>query len=173
MTEHLLDPKRSVDVSQLVLQVASKYLERGVLFLIKEQRACGIGGFGFVSTKEASVEVAQTISFNVDQAPPFAEVSYSGRTDRFEADLASFQTCIFSVIGKGRTSECILIPMINNSEVLVILYGDNAASGRPIGKLRGLELFINQAGVTLENSYLHSKLRAFEAKLARIQRAPL
>jgi CheY-like chemotaxis protein len=172
MTEHLLDPKRSVDVSQLVLQVASKYLERGVLFLIKEQRACGIGGFGFVSTEQASVEVAQTISFNVDQAPPFGEVSYSGKTERFSAEVDCFQSCIYSVIGRARATECILIPMLSNSEVLVILFGDNAASGRPIGKLRGLELFIGQAGVTLENTYLHSKLRAFEAKLARIDRAP-
>ena len=60
--------------------------------------------------------------------------------------------------------------MINNSEVLVILYGDNARSGRPVGRLRGLELFIGQAGITLENPYLHSKLRAFEAKLSRVER---
>jgi hypothetical protein len=173
MTEHLLDPKRSVDVSQLVLQVASKYLERGVLFLIKEQRACGIDGFGFVSTKQASVEVAQTIAFNIEQAPPFGEVSYSGKTERFGAELDCFQSCLYSVIGRARATECILIPMLSNSEVLVILFGDNGASGRPIGKLRGLELFISQAGVTLENTYLHSKLRAFEAKLARIERAPL
>jgi hypothetical protein len=55
--------------------------------------------------------------------------------------------------------------MLNNGEVLVILYGDNAGSGRPIGKLRGLELFMGQAGMKLENAFLHQKLRAFESKL--------
>ena len=170
MTERLLDPKRSIDVSRLVLQVASKYLERCVLFLIRGDKACGIGGFGFLSTKEASIEAAQAISFNIQQTRPFAEVAYSRKSDRFSADLDSLQACLYSSIGRGRASECILIPMVNNSEVLVILYGDNARSGRPIGRLRGLELFIGQAGITLENTYLHSKLRAFEAKLSRFER---
>jgi CheY-like chemotaxis protein len=170
MTERLLDPKRSVDVSQLVLQVASKYLERCVLFLIKKEKVCGIGGFGFLSTKEASIEAAQAISFNIHQTQPFAEVAYSRKSNRFSAELDSLQECLYSSIGRGRATECILIPMINNSEVIVILYGDNARSGRPIGRLRGLELFVGQAGITLENTYLHSKLRAFEAKLSRSER---
>ena len=169
MTERLLDPKRSIDVSRLVLQVASKYLERCVLFLIKGEKACGIGGFGFLSTKQASIEAAQAISFNIDQTRPFAEVAYSRKSDRFSAELDSLQACLYSSIGRGRATECILIPMVNNSEVLIILYGDNARSGRPIGRLRGLELFIGQAGITLENTYLHSKLRSFEAKLSRYE----
>jgi hypothetical protein len=71
---------------------------------------------------------------------------------------------LYAAIGKGRANECVLIPMINNSELLVILYGDNAGSGRPIGKLRGLELFLVQAGMTLENTFLQRKLRAFESQ---------
>jgi CheY-like chemotaxis protein len=165
MTEQLIQPKRSNDVSQLVIEVASKYLDRGILFLIREERACGLAGFGFVSTDQAAVEIARKIKFDISQARPFAEVAYSGKPKRFSAELDSLQSSLFSNIGRGRATECVLVPMLNNGEVLVILYGDNAGSGRPIGKLRGLELFMGQAGMTLENVFLHQKLRAFESKL--------
>ncbi len=165
MTEQLIQPKRSNDVSQLVIEVASKYLDRGILFLIRDERACGLGGFGFVSTEQAAVEVARKIKFDINQARPFAEVAYSGKPKRFSAELDSLQESLYSGIGRGRATECVLVPMLNNGEVLVILYGDNAGSGRPIGKLRGLELFMGQAGMTLENAFLHQKLRAFESKV--------
>ncbi len=59
------------------------------------------------------------------------------------------------------------MPMLNNNEVIAVLYGDNAETGKPLGKLRGLELFFNQAGMALENLSLHRKLRFFESMLTR------
>jgi CheY-like chemotaxis protein len=165
MTEQLVQPKRSNNVSQLVIEVASKYLDRGILFIIKDGKACGLGGFGFVSTEQAAVEVARKIHFDIGQARPFAEVVYCGKAKRFNAELDDLQSSLYSIIGRGRATECVLVPMLNNGEVLVILYGDNAGSGRAIGKLRGLELFMGQAGIMLENAFLHQKLRAFESKL--------
>jgi CheY-like chemotaxis protein len=167
MTEQLLNPRRSTDVSGLVIEIASKYLERGILFLIKGEMVCGISGFGLVSTEAANRDVAKGIRFNAQQARPFAEVAYSGTGSRFSAELDSLQASLYAAIGRGRASECVLMPMLNNGEVLVILYGDNASSGRPIGKLRGLELFMGQAGMALENTFLHQKLRLFESRLSR------
>jgi two-component system chemotaxis response regulator CheY len=164
MTEQLFDPKRSVDISQLVLEVASKYLERGVLFLIKGEMASGLGSFGLASTKEAGQKIAQKIKFNITDARPFAEVALGGRSQRFSAEHDFLQMTLYAAIGKGRATECVLLPMVNNTELQVILYGDNAGSGRHIGKLRGLELFMVQAGMTLENTFLHQKLRAFESQ---------
>jgi hypothetical protein len=141
-------------------------MERGILFLIKGEMACGISGFGLVSTEAANHQVAKGIRFNTQQARPFAEVVYSGKCERFNAELDSLQANLYAAIGRGRASECVLMPMLNSGEVLVILYGDNASSGRPIGKLRGLELFLGQAGMALENTFLHQKLRLFENKLS-------
>ena len=149
----------------MVLQVASKYLERGVLFLIKGEIACGLTGYGLVSTETANVEVSRKITFNIHQARPFAEVAYSGKAERFNSELDCLQDCLYTAIGRGRAAECILMPMMNNNDVFVILYADNARSGRAIGKLRGLDLFVGQAGMALENTFLHQKLRVFESKL--------
>jgi two-component system chemotaxis response regulator CheY len=164
MTEQLLDPKRSIDVSQLVLEVASKYLERGILFLVKGETASGLGSFGLASAHEDGQEIARRLKFDITEARPFAEVAFSGRPGRFSAEHDFLQMTLYAAIGKGRATECVLLPMLNNSDLLVILYGDNAGSGRPIGKLRGLELFMIQAGMTLENTFLHQKLRAIESQ---------
>ncbi len=56
--------------------------------------------------------------------------------------------------------------MLNNRDVLTILYGDNPASGKPLGKLRGVELFIAPAGMALQNVFLQRKIKQFEAKLS-------
>ena len=39
-----------------------------------------------------------------------------------------------------------------------LLYGDNGVSGKPIGDLGGLELFMAQAGMALENKLLQRRL---------------
>ncbi len=51
------------------------------------------------------------------------------------------------------------MPMLNNGEVLTILYGDNAKSGKKLGMPRGLELMLTQAGMALENALLQRKLK--------------
>ena len=56
--------------------------------------------------------------------------------------------------------------MLNNAEVLLILYGDNAATGQPLVPLTGLDVFMGQAGMALENVYLQGKLRSLDAKLS-------
>jgi hypothetical protein len=38
------------------------------------------------------------------------------------------------------------------------MYGDNGSTGRPLGDLKGLELFVAQAGMALENKLLQRKL---------------
>ena len=54
----------------------------------------------------------------------------------------------------------VLVPLLTNRETIAILYGDNPESGRVPGRLDALELFINQAGIALENAFLQRKLKA-------------
>ena len=94
---------------------------------------------------------------------------YRVRKQPFYKTVADEES-LYEAIGRGNTQECILMPMLNHNEVIAILYGDNAETGRPLGKLRGLELFFAQAGMALENLSLHRKLRFFESMLSREQR---
>jgi GAF domain-containing protein len=39
-----------------------------------------------------------------------------------------------------------------------VLYGDNAPSGTPFEDLRALEIFLGQAGLTMQNALLRRRL---------------
>jgi CheY-like chemotaxis protein len=170
MSEHPMRPRDSGEVSRMVLHVASRCLDRGVLFLLKQNKARGLGGFGLSETKKENFEIAQRLSIDLHEVEPFSEVVHRRSSCRFRGSLTALEESLYEAIGRGNTQECILMPMLNHNEVIAILYGDNAETGRPLGKLRGLELFFNQAGMALENLSLHRKLRFFESMLSREQR---
>ena len=166
MTEQLLSPQRSLDISRMVLQVASKYFERGILFLVQEDSARGMGGFGLATTESGSAEMARNLVIDLKEAQPLAQVIQTRKALRVGEDADGLQGSLFTRIGRGRAREGALLPMLNSRDVLTVLYGDNPASGKPVGKLRGLEIFIAQAGIALENVFLQKKLRHFESNLS-------
>jgi CheY-like chemotaxis protein len=165
MTEQLIDPHRSVDISRMALQVAEKFFERGVLFLVKNERASGLSGFGLARSERENVSLAQQLSVSTEMPGPFQAVMARRKTQHLKAKLELLEPDIFSKIGRGNASQAALVPMLNNAEVLLILYGDNGISGLPLAPLTGLDVFMGQAGMALENVYLQSKLRSLDAKL--------
>jgi CheY-like chemotaxis protein len=162
MTKKLVDPGGSTDVSRLVLEVASRFLERGVLFVVKGDTARGLAAFGIGRTPQDGSEVAQKIAVEIGHSPPFAEAVRRGSAYRLSADLSFLDANVFHRIGRGSASEAVLIPLLYNRATLLLLYGDNAPSGRPLGELSGLELFVAQAGMALENKLLQRKLSGAE-----------
>ena len=50
------------------------------------------------------------------------------------------------------------LPLLAGRHVFGILYGDNARSGRPVGDVRALEIFLSQAGIALENAFLQRRI---------------
>jgi len=163
MSEQLVNPTGPVDISTTVLQVAARFLERGILFLLKDEAAHALGGFGPGSPATPSGAGQSTLIVDLKKVEPFAEVVGRRSVLRMTAPVVSLEGALYARIGRGRAGECLLLPLLNNRKVLAILFGDNGASGRPLGKLRALELFVAQAGMALENAFLHRKLRQFES----------
>lgn len=167
MTAKLMDPDRQADISGLVLQVASRYAERGILFLVRNDQVAGLAGFGLDTSPSASVGRAQQLVIDLEDVPLFAEVVRSRRTRSFKAPLVELAP-LYARVDPGLANESLVVPMLNNGEVLALLYCDNASTGKPLGKLRGLELFVAQASMALENVFLHRKLRQHKEKPASV-----
>lgn len=165
MTKKLVEPGASTDVSRLVMEVAEKFLERGVLFVIKGDGARGLAAFGVGRSPRECAETAQRISIEIGHNPAFAEAVRRGSAYRLSNDLTSLEGPMFEVIGRGKAKEAVLVPLLYNRATLLLLYGDNAPSGRALGDLGGLELFIAQAGMALENKLLQRKLSGADSDL--------
>jgi CheY-like chemotaxis protein len=172
MTKKLVEPGGSTDVSRLVMEVAAKFLERGVLFVVKGDGARGLAAFGAGPTLSECSEKAQRMAVEIGHNPAFAEAVRRGTAYRLSGDLSALEAPILQVIGRGAATEAVLIPLLYNRATLLLLYGDNAPSGRPLGDLSGLELFVAQAGMALENKLLQRKLSGTESPVGDVDRAP-
>ncbi len=165
MTRKLVEPGGSTDVSRLVMMVAERFLERGVLFVVKGDVARGLAAFGIGKNNQQSALTAQRVVIEIAPSPAFTEAVRRSSAYRVTDELPTLDATLFDTIGRGRASEAVLIPLLYNRATLLVLYGDNANSGRPLGDLNGLELFIAQAGMALENKLLQRKLSAVDAHL--------
>ena len=164
MTRQLVAPGGTTDVSRLVLQVASQFLERGVLFVVKSDGARGLAGFGYSANVAECAEKARNLILDIGVSPAFAEAISTGTTQRIkgEDDLGR---ALAPVMEKGESSEAVLIPVLYNRATLLLLYGDNGMSGKELGDLGGLELFTAQAGMALENKLLHRSVKVEQTEM--------
>jgi hypothetical protein len=153
----------------MILRVASKYVERAVLFLVKDGRASGLAGAQRGRSAAEVVHEVRSIAFELQHVQPFAEVVYS----RSSVRLAEGHEPILEALDPGRSREQVLFPLLHNHEVLAVLYCDNPASGAPLEKLTGLQLFLAQAGMALENASLHRRLQAMQSRYSLENQGPL
>ena len=147
MTDQLVNPGNGI--ARMILRVAAKHAERAFLFLVKGPRARGLAGVHLGRPNKQVVEQVSSLAFDLQSFHAFAEVVYSGSPllKRHERDELP------EGIEPGKAGEYVLLPMQHNHEVLAILYCDNPNSGRAPTRLAGLELFLAQAGMAMEERF--------------------
>lgn len=167
MTDQLTRPANGI--ARMILRVGSKYCERVALFLVKGPRARGLAALHLGRPAKHVTEEARDISFDLQEVHAFAEVVYA----RERLTLNHEKNPLPPSIDPGKAREYMLLPLLHNHEVLSILYCDNPNSGKALGNLSGLALFLAQAGMAMENASLHRKLRSFESQFSLENQGPL
>jgi CheY-like chemotaxis protein len=151
------------DVGLLVLRLAAEYFERGALFLLHDGRAICRGAFGarFDERLRGAVFALEDGS-------------------RLKTAVEGRQTCLGPIpddatnaafrarLGEPQPPVTALLPMHGGHEVYGLLYGDNALSRRPFEDLRALEIFLAQAGLTLQNALLKRRLESLSGPQAPV-----
>lgn len=167
MTDQLAAPANGI--TRMILRVASKYVERAVLFLVKDGRASGLAGWQHGRPTAEVVDEVRAIAFELQHVQAFAEVVYS----RSSVRVTDRREPVVPALDPGRSREQALFPLLHNHEVLAVLYCDNPTTGAPLSKLTGLSLFLVQAGMALENASLHRRLQAMEGRYSLEDQGPL
>jgi CheY-like chemotaxis protein len=167
MTDQLSAPANGI--TRMILRVASKYVERAVLFLVKNGRASGLAGWQHGRPTAEVVEEVRAIAFELQHVQPFAEVVYS----RSSVRIPEGKEPLVPALDPGRSREQVLFPLLHNHEVLAVLSCDNPTTGAPLPKLTGLSLFLVQAGMALENASLHRRLQSMESRYSLEDQGPL
>lgn len=154
------------EIPLLVLRLAAEYFERGILFAIEGEEALGTGAFGGDAD---GVEGSGLDGRIRGVALPILRGSVLHRAVQERASYVGPiapsrpNAALLERLGSPNPKQAALLPLPGSRRTLGLLYGDNAPSGRPVGDLKGLEIFLSQAGIALENALLQRRI----ASLAR------
>lgn len=154
----LRNPSEVPQISLLILQFASEFMDRGILLLNTTEGLIGLGGFGDTGDDEPMPIKVRRIQLQ-EAMGGFAQVIQE-KTSLHEkfSRLPDWLRHFLHFLGRMQPTEIVLFPIIVQNQVVSIYYGDNAVERAPMRDLTYLEIFMNQAGFALENALLSKKL---------------
>jgi CheY-like chemotaxis protein len=167
LRRRLVDLRQGGDANQiatLVMKVAREFFERSILFVVKNDEARGLGGFGLAPREETLNLVARQVTIPLAEPSVFRDVSQSRRAFSGPLPRDRWSGHLMGRIGRFQSRDVALLPLVAHRETIALLFGDNPESSRPPARLAALEVFVEQAGIALENVFLQRKLRSIEDK---------
>jgi GAF domain-containing protein len=160
--EELRGCQDATQISALVMRVARDCFERGVLFVVKHETMRGLGGYGAAPRDEKLGLLVREVAIPLGEPSLFARVAVGRKPHVGAWPDDRWARHLLGKIGRFQSSGFALMPLLTNRETVAILFGDNADSGRPLGRLAALDTFVNQAGIALENAFLQRKVTAMQ-----------
>jgi CheY-like chemotaxis protein len=162
--EQLRGCQDAPQISALVMRVARDCFERGVLFVVKHETMRGLGGYGAAPRDEKLGLLVREVAIPLGEPSLFARVAVGRKAHVGPWPDDRWARHLLGKIGRFQSSGFALMPLLTNRETVAILFGDNADSGRPLGRLAALDTFVNQAGIALENAFLQRKVTAMQTQ---------
>jgi hypothetical protein len=163
MLAELQNPRATSEIGLLILRFAAELLNRAVLFVVKGGKAVGLGGFGVEVAGGPDRRGIRGFAVPLDQ-PSLLESVVRGRASvRGSLAPSDWNRALMEQLGGKVPADAVALPLISGGRVRVILYGDNLPELRPVTGIRALELFLSQAGLTLEKVLLEKKVQEADA----------
>jgi CheY-like chemotaxis protein len=172
LKRRLVELRQGGDANQivvLVMKVAREFFERAVLFLVKNDEARGLGGFGLAPREETLNLLARQVTIPIGEASVFHDVARGRRAYQGPPPPDRWMGHFLGRIGRFQSRGIVVLPLVAHRETIALLFGDNPETGRDLAGLEALEVFVQQAGIALENVFLQKKLETIEEK----DKAPL
>jgi CheY-like chemotaxis protein len=157
MLEELNDPSLGGGVILLLLRFAAEFVERAIIFLVKETEICGVGQFGIHTGESSADTMIRSLRIPRDEQSLFSEILRKRTTVKVTPEKCRWNDYLFERIG-GAPAEVFLGALVSEGEVFAILYGDNLDAGS-LGDTDSLEIFLSQAGVASEKALLTERLK--------------
>lgn len=164
LVNELQNPGETSEISLLILRLAAEFFDRAILFLVKKDTVFGLGGFGETGDKENINDKVQRIHIERHADCVFKKVIDTRQTHAGKLKDTPANRLLIEGLGKLVPRSVAVIPLVSRRRVIALLYGDNAGKKKPMGNIEGLEIFMSQAGIAMENALLQRKLKQFETQ---------
>ncbi len=164
MLAELVDPANRETVTLLVLRYATLVFERAALFLVTRRVFAGLGGFSVEESSDRFVARVRRINIPLSTDSILAKVLHYRATLRGKlADLPGNRELMTAMGGTWPRGEAAAMALVSGDRVAAVLYGD-APTGKSLGPLDTLEIFLQQAGVVMDRALLERRLDEWRAK---------
>jgi hypothetical protein len=159
MIEELSGPSSSSEITLLVLRFASEVMNRAVVFLVRRDDIIGLGQFGLSFRDESADEKIRDVRIPFSEPSLFKEVIEKKTSFKGSLSHEKWHEYFINQIGGNWPKEIFLLPLINGTKVIALLYGDNLPHQTSIQETEGLEAFVKVAGFAFGKAMLERRLQ--------------
>jgi CheY-like chemotaxis protein len=159
MLEELNNPSLDGGILLLVLRFAAEFMNRAVVFTVREDGIRGLGQFGIVDPDGLADAHVRDLHIPLGSDPIFTRAITTRTTVKEPPERTEWSRYLFEQLGGGEPEEIFLGPLISEGKVVALLYGDNLPGKDPIIDTDSLEIFLAQAGLAMEKALLQQKLK--------------
>lgn len=143
----------------LVLRFASEFMNRAVIFMVKDKEIVGLGQFGIEFEDELADARIRKIKIPVDEPSIFTEVLNKKVSCKLALEDCLWDNRLKDALGGAEPEEVFVGPLLSEGRVVAILYGDNLPQSLSVGETEALEIFLMHAGLIMEKNLLERRLR--------------
>ncbi len=144
----------STTISLSLMNIISESVERAVLFLVRRDGLTALGAFGNSHDGQPLAHVTRGLKLPLTEQNALVDSLADGQVRSSLFDDAHFPASFVGLVGRPRSSQCAIFPVLGGSRVIAVVYADNGLSNRAIEEIDILELAAAQAGLAFENELL-------------------
>ncbi|HEY6323969.1 MAG TPA: DUF4388 domain-containing protein [Thermoanaerobaculia bacterium] len=151
----------SATVALNLMHIISESVERAVLFLVKRDQLLALGAFGADTRGRPLAELTRGIKLSTAHAETesvFARSLASSEVQSVSFDDAGLTEPFRSLVGRSRTGQVVVFPVLGAQRVISVIYTDNGERDQPIEDIDILELATAQVGMAFENELLRRQI---------------
>jgi ActR/RegA family two-component response regulator len=148
----------SATVALNLMHIISESVERAVLFLVKRDHLVALGAFGTDAKGRPLAESTRTLKVAIEGDGALIRSLESGEVLSLDFDEAELPEGLKNVLGRPRTGQTVVFPVLGAQRVISIIYTDNGDRDQPIEDIDILELATAQVGMAFENELLRRQI---------------
>lgn len=158
----------STTISLSLMNIISESVERAVLFLVRRSELGVLGAFGVGENGKSLALLTKDLRLPLSSDSALVESMSDGQVRSVAFDEARLPDSFKKMLGRPRSGQCAIFPVLGGQKVIAVVYADNGFSNAAIEQVEMLELAAVQAGLALENELLRRQLgQARDATPAR------
>jgi hypothetical protein len=156
-----LSPVLRAETTVDLLRQAAAVARRGLLLIVRGDEVRGAGQFG-LDPSAVPDDLAHSIHLSLSEPTVVTDAVERRETWRGEVPATPPNDAFLGTLGDTRPGEAVVVPMLLRDGVGLVVYGDDAGSGQPLGPVGELEWSLLEAGLSMERDLLEDRMRAFE-----------